>query len=195
MYDIDEFNQGRDLEGMEPDEVITRGCIAFALYMVALFLLAIICACFSSCASHKTISETERHDSVRVETRVETIYVPDTVFVEIPAQSAERTTADSTSHLETEFAESDARINPDGTLYHFLANKAQEKPVEIQKQIVKKDSIVYRDRYNKITITKTKEVHKLYWWQKTCIYGFFVCLLILLWKYRKKILGLIKYAI
>lgn len=147
----------------------------------------------SACASHKTNENTMQRDSIRIETRVETIYVPDTVFVEIPAQSAERTTADSTSHLETEFAESDARINPDGTLYHFLANKAQEKPVEIQKQIVKKDSIVYRNRYNKITITKTKEVHKLYWWQKTCIYGFFVCLLILLWKYRKKILGLIKY--
>lgn len=56
----------------------------------------------------------------------------DTVFIEIPAQSAERTTADKISHLETAYAESDARINEDGTLSHTLKNKSAPKPVPVK---------------------------------------------------------------
>lgn len=55
----------------------------------------------------------------------------DTVFIEIPAQSAERTTPETTSHLETDYAESDARINEDGTLSHTLNNKPTKHPVPV----------------------------------------------------------------
>ena len=65
-------------------------------------------------------------DSVRVETlireRVDTV----TVYVAIPAQSALQVVKDSTSHLETDFATSDAWLNADGTLGHKLVNKARK---------------------------------------------------------------------
>lgn len=70
-------------------------------------------------------------DSVRTE-YIETVRI-DTVTVEIklPAESAKQIVPDSTSHLETNFAESDAWINPDGTLGHSLKNKEQSVPVDV----------------------------------------------------------------
>ena len=67
---------------------------------------------------------TER-DSVRTE-YIETVRI-DTVrvTVTVPEQSCMAVVPDSTSHLETSFAESDAWINPDGTLGHTLTNKPQ----------------------------------------------------------------------
>jgi len=129
---------------------------------------------------------------IRVETRIE--YVPDTVFIEIPAQTSERETADNTSHLENDYATSDARINPDGTLYHNLKTKPQKKPVGFEKPVERKDSVIYKTK----TVTKTK-IEKvprdLTWWQKTQIYGFWVILFILVIIYRKKILSLVKWLI
>ena len=129
---------------------------------------------------------------VRVETRIE--YVPDTVFIEIPAQTSERETADSTSHLENDYATSDARINPDGTLYHDLKTKPQKKPVKFEKPVERKDSTIYKTK----TVTETEIVkvpRDLTWWQKTQIYGFWVILFILVIVYRKKILSFVKWLI
>lgn len=98
-----------------------------------------------------------------MEVRTETVYVTDTAYIEIPAQTAERTTEDSTSHLENDFALSDARINPDGTLFHSLETKPQSKPVEFQKPIITNDSIEVRYK----TRTRTVEVErKLTKWEK-----------------------------
>lgn len=100
-------------------------------------LILLLTAC---CTSRKLT--TVQSDSVRVEVVKTVEYIHDTVTVEIPAQTAERTTRDSSSHLENDFAESDARINSDGTLYHDLRTKPQEKeiPVEVPKE--RKDSII-----------------------------------------------------
>lgn len=62
-------------------------------------------------------------DSVRVETVIETVYVPVEVDYDIPQQSASTVTAADSSHLETDLAESDAWVNPDGTLGHSINNK------------------------------------------------------------------------
>lgn len=56
----------------------------------------------------------------------------DTTLIEIPPQSAEQTTPEKTSHLETDYAESDARINEDGTLSHTLKNKPTKHPVPVK---------------------------------------------------------------
>ena len=93
-------------------------------------LLLLLTFIIGGCASSRRLSESvHQQDSVgiRVETRIE--YVPDTVFIEIPAQTSERETADNTSHLENDYATSDARINPDGTLYHNFKTKPQKNPV------------------------------------------------------------------
>ena len=150
------------------------------LLMAALLL----CGCAASRHVSDSVNSEER-DSVRVETV--TIYVPDTVFVEIPAQTAERETRDSVSNLENDYATSEARINPDGSLYHDLKTKPQKKPVEFQKPVERRDSIVNRERVRTETVTETVEVpRQLTWFQKTSIYGFWAAIIFLLIVYTIK---------
>lgn len=70
-------------------------------------------------------------DSVRTE-YIETVRI-DTVLVEVPVpmESAKQVVPDSTSHLETSLAESDAWINADGTLGHSINNKEQKLKAEV----------------------------------------------------------------
>ena len=149
-------------------------------------LMAALLLC--GCAASRHVSDSvnsEQRDTVRVETV--TIYVPDTVFVEIPAQTAERETRDSVSNLENDYATSEARINPDGSLYHDLKTKPQKKPVEFQKPIERRDSIVYRERVRTKTVTETVEVpRQLTWFQKTSIYGFWAAIIFLMIVYTIK---------
>lgn len=145
------------------------------LYILAAVLL------FTSCSTcrHIAASQVQRQDSTHTEVVTKTYFVTDTVFVEIPAQTAERTTADSVSQLENDYATSEARINPDGTLYHDLKTKPQDIPKEVQTPVEQKDSIVYRYRYR--DVVKTVEVEReLTWWQKTQMYGFWVAIAALL---------------
>lgn len=149
-----------------------------------IFISVLVLSGCSPCRSVIT-SETQQ-DSVRVEVRERTVYVTDTVTVEIPLQTAERITPDSLSYLENEYAESTARINPDGSLFHNLMTKPQQKPVSFQKPVETRDSIVYRDRY--IDREKTVEVEKrLTWFQRTQIYGFWGLIIILVITYTIKI--------
>lgn len=164
------------------------------LFIVLTTVLLTACASSRKATTASTDSSAQGRDSVRIEYREKTVFVPDTVFVEIPAQTAERTTPDSLSHLENDFAESNARINQDGSLFHDLKTKPQAKPVPTQKEILYRDSIVYKDRIVKLRVTETKTVEvekKLTWFQKTQIYGFWALLLLLAIIYRKKLFGAI----
>ena len=144
---------------------------------------ALICTLIlllTACGTSRKLT-TFQSDSVRVEV-VKT--------VEIPAQTAERTTRDSSSHLENDFAESDARINSDGTLYHDLRTKPQEKeiPVEVPKE--RKDSIIYRNIEVEKIVPVERELTK---WQKTQMRGFWVVLVVLVvYVFRKPFLALIR---
>ena len=144
-----------------------------------------------SCHSSKSlITQTQayRIDSVRVEYRQRTVFVPDTVFVEIPAQKAERTTKDSVSRLENDYATSEARLNSDGTLTHTLNSKSQDKPVPIKRPVEYRDSIVYKDKVVNRTNTVTEYVaRKRSWWEQTQIYGFWAAITVVAIAYRKKI--------
>lgn len=97
---------------------------------------------------------------------------------------------DTSSHLETDYAESDARIDPDGTLHHSLRNKPQEKPVPVEVPQTQKDSIVYRDRY----ISETIEVPRdLTAWQKWQMRSFWILLSgLAVFVIRKPLLALIR---
>lgn len=109
-------------------------------------------------------------DSVRIETVVRTEFVRDTAYIDVPREVVREIAADS-SHLETEYAFSDARILPDGRLSHSLENKAQKRPVEVQKVIEYRDSIVWRER----TAREVVEVEKrLTAWQRLQMTGFWV---------------------
>ena len=154
--------------------------LGLVLLLVLAFLMTSCCPC-----RHLTTSDNTK-DSVRVVTVIRTEYIHDTVFIEIPVERERQTVRDTTSHLETSFALSDARINKDGTLYHSLENKPQKRPVEVEKEVIYRDSIVYRDKV--VRKVQTVEVpRELTWWQRTQMRGFWVAIIIFAITYRKKI--------
>lgn len=159
--------------------------------MKRIILLMAVALLMVGCRTTKNIStpaQEYKRDSVRIEYRERTVLVPDTVYFEIPRQMAERTIADSVSHLENDYASSDARLNSDGTLTHTLNSKPQLKPVPTERKIEYRDSIIYKDRWRdkKQTVTEYVE-RKLSWWEQTQIYGFWAAIAIVAIIYRKKI--------
>lgn len=126
---------------------------------VSLMTFAVALLLFPSCRTGRQVVVVEARDSVRVEERVREIKVTDTLFVEVPAQSAERTTADSTSHLENDYAVSDARVNPDGSLYHSLETKHRTDTLSREVGVQVRDSIVYREKVVPKIVPVEKELN------------------------------------
>ena len=127
--------------------------------------VAMVAAIFSGCCPCRHLT-TGVHDSIRIETLFRTERVADTVLVEVPVEVIRQTVCDTTSHLETSFAVSDARIFSDGSLFHSLENKIQKRPVLVEKEFVYRDSVVFLDR----TVSQVVKVPlPLTWWQQTQI--------------------------
>lgn len=101
---------------------------------------------FSSCRTGRQVVVVEGKDSIRIEERLRYVQVVDTFFMEVPPQLAERTTADSSSHLENDYALSDARILADGTLYHSLETKPRTDTLSHEVVVQVNDSIIYREK-------------------------------------------------
>lgn len=159
-----------------------------------IFILAVSCLLYGCGTQRKlpttTIQETTNSN---VEVKYEKVFVHDTTYIEIPAQTAERTTRDSTSHLENDFAVSDAKINPDGSLFHDLKTKPQKKPVPVNKEIERRDSIAYVDRYVEVPVPVERSLTRR---EKTCInwfpYSVVAILLLLVYVFRKPMRSLIR---
>ena len=139
------------------------------------------------------------HDEKTVEREVITEIDTVTVFVEIPAQSAYRETPDSTSHLETDYATSDAWVNPDGTLGHTLENKPQSKPVDVPvpKTTVNNNETEAKVKEVPVPFPKPYPVEKdLSWWESFKIEAFWWLIgaiaALLAINFRKPIISLIK---
>lgn len=153
--------------------------------------IVVLCAIMSAvtgCCPTRPIATSTR-DSVRVKTVIRTEYIPDTVFIEIPVESERQTVRDTTSHLETSFAVSDAHINPDGSLFHSIANKPQKRPIATEKEVIHKDSIVYRDRTQTEVVKVERELTR---WQKIQMRGFWVALVVLLLTYGQSLWGAVR---
>ena len=136
--------------------------------------IAIVLLLFSSCRTGKVVV-VEAKDSIRIEERLRYVPVVDTFFMEVPPQSSERTTADSTSHLENDYAVSDARIMIDGSLYHSLETKPRTDTLTQELSVQAKDSIIYREK----VVPKIVPVEKgLSDWQKIQIRGFWIFLIL-----------------
>lgn len=100
-------------------------------------LLIVLCSC-----SPKIIPA--GRDSVRVETRIEYIERIDTAYIELPKQTERIITKDTCSHLENDFASSDASYSG-GYLAHNLMTKVVKVPIEYRNIETVRDSIIYRD--------------------------------------------------
>jgi hypothetical protein len=127
----------------------------------------VVVTALSSCSSKKTAlaaptTSTQQNIEVRHERVIDTV----TIYVRVPEQTAERTTNDSTSFLETKFAESRARINPDGSLTHTLSAKAQEMPIDVPTIHERVDSVATRIVTKSVPVPIEKD---LTWWQKVCV--------------------------
>ena len=132
-------------------------------------------------------------DSTRVETKVVTVFVKDTVTITVPEQTTKASTRDSSSHLETDYAVSDASIDSTGTLYHTLTNKSGDIPLQAETKVVYRDSIVFRDRKVEVPTPYPVEVpRELNFWQRLQMKGFWLMLILLLLKCRKGIFTVVR---
>ena len=160
------------------------------IIIIGLSLLLVGCGTTKKTAQVLPPVATETNSTKVVEKMV---YRCDTVFVEIPAQQAERTTRDSISSLQTDYAVSTARINKDGTLYHDLKNKAQRKPVQHDTPVLIKDSLVYVNKETPVPCPVERELTK---WEALSIKYFKWLLplfaLALMWIFRKPVMALIR---
>lgn len=142
---------------------------------VAIFLFIATVMLFSSCRTGRQVVVVEGKDSIRIEERVREIKVTDTLFVEVPMQKESTTVRDSMSHLENDYAISDARINPDGSLSHSLETKHRTDTLSREVGVQVRDSIVYREK----VVPKIVLVEKgLSDWQKIQIRGFWIFLIL-----------------
>ena len=89
------------------------------------------------------------------------MYKTDTVYLEVPKIVEKIVTADTVSDLENEYAKSEASVS-EGLLAHSLETKPVKQPVEVQTQVVYRDSMIVKDN----VIVQTVEVEKpLSGWQ------------------------------
>ena len=138
------------------------------------FFILLSCLVLASCSTYKSVAPSEK---VIVETRIEKVFETDTVFLEVPRIIEKVVTKDTVSVLENDFARSSAAVS-DGLLSHSLETKPTRQPVEIQKEIVYRDSVIVRDN----VIVQTVEVEKdLTKWQsfKMKTGGFTLSLLVI----------------
>ena len=96
----------------------------------------------SACGVARPVLEAD-NTKVEVKTVVETVH--DTAFVELPVLVERVATLDTASVLENKYAKSEAVVSG-GVLRHSLETKPVREPVSVEKQIVYRDSTVYRDR-------------------------------------------------
>ena len=136
--------------------------------------LLAIALCLSACGTVRPVLESDS-TWVEVKTVVETIH--DTAYVQLPVIVERVATLDTASILENKYAKSAALVSG-GVLTHSLETKPAKAPVSVEKQIVYRDSLIYRDR----VVTETVEVEKkLSAWQsfKMKVGGFSVVILLI----------------
>ena len=124
--------------------------------VLPLLLFSLLAA--SACSTVRPLPST---DSTKVEVRYETKTVHDTAFVELPVIVERVATLDTASVLENKYAKSTASVSG-GVLTHSLETKPVREPVSVEKQIVYRDSLVFRDKVQTVTVEVEK---KLTWWQ------------------------------
>ena len=140
---------------------------------IAILIIMFLSSIFIGCKTPGAVENTDTSDSVRTEYIEKIVKDTVTVTVEIPAETKERETRDSTSVLETSIARSTARLTwTDGQpwLFHSLENKPQQIQQQAEVDTKEKTRIEYKTRY--VTKTKYVEVKKPFpWWSKILMWA------------------------
>ena len=129
-------------------------------------------------------------DNTKTEVKTVVEHVVDTAYVQLPVIVEKVATLDTASVLENVYATSSAVVSG-GVLKHSLETKPVSVPVRVEKEIVYRDSTVFRDRVQTVTVEVER---KLTGWQqaKQRVGGFcfFALLLIAIYYLIKLFLNL-----
>ena len=143
-------------------------------YVLPLLLLLLASAC-------STVRQLPSTDSTKVEVRTETVIQKDTAYVQLPVIVEKVATLDTASVLENVYATSSAVVSG-GVLKHSLETKPVKLPAVVDKEIVYRDSVVFRDRVQTVTVEVER---KLTGWQQAKLrvggFCFFALILIALY--------------
>lgn len=162
--------------------------------MITLFrnvcMMMTLGACLSGCATKRIKApQIIMRDSVALKVQYWLEHRDVIVDLNIPDIRDKNITRDTTSHLENDYAESEATIS-NGVLTHTLNTKSQTKKVETNILVEHRDTTIYKYQYIK---TLNEVAMPLSWWQQTQINGFRAMLIILtvilLWKLFSSKLG------
>lgn len=163
---------------------------------IGVFFLAVsFFATLAGCKSGKEMGGSSHYQADSTSTEIRWRYIPifDTVPVYIPVEKQTSVGEDS-SHLETDFATSDAFVDSLGRLHHSLENKAREIDIPVSGGALVSDTNHYESHAKIDTLRVPQpypvEVEKpLTGWQKFQIRGFWwlsVGLIgFVLWRTRK----------
>jgi len=141
---------------LTPDEFAEARAILAGGFLTLLLVvfLVVITLLMSGCRSPKEVvrevTVIDTHDSIH--------YVHDTLFFDVPVQTAQIVTKDSASVLENDWAISQVAINKDGTLSHKLESKPQSVPVPFEKPVETKTQVIYRNREVKVPVPVEKQL-------------------------------------
>ena len=161
-----------------------KGMFGCCFSIIGATILIVILLLFSGCRTvKKSVSEKENiSDSVRIEYKEKIVKVPVTVYVEVPVENVSTMTKDSTSHLETSFAVSNASmVWIDGVpfLRHDLKNKAQKIEKTDTANVVEKEKVIWKTR--RVTYTKTEVREKqINFFQKALIWIGFIAIIVVI---------------
>lgn len=161
-------------------------------HLFIILVLAAFSLMLTACGTARKVVQQETQNT-SVETRYERIYIRDTIMLTIPHQISSVVTLDTTSTLENDFAISKASVDSLGRLHHLLETKQQEIPIPTDKEIQKKDSIVYVDKEVKVPVMVEKDLtawqeFRLKWFNALVI----VLLGLLIWIFRTPLKNLIR---
>ncbi|MBR0292229.1 MAG: hypothetical protein IJQ79_08900 [Bacteroidales bacterium] len=159
-------------------------------FLAVLPALLILTGC-GLCGKVASTTESQRETIKIVE---HATFVPVITEVSIPELVMQRTTRDTSSFIENPYAESRARINPDGSLYHDLKTKPQTIRDTQDVKIVYRDTSTVKEREVEKEVVNEVE-RKLNGWQKFRLNGFWVLLGLLGIAYRKVIFAIVQKII
>ena len=141
-------------ERAEAQATFAGGCLTLVITILLCALLLLV-GCKSPKEIVREVTVIETHDSIH--------FVHDTLYFDVPVQTAQIVTKDSTSVLENDLAISQVAINKDGTLSHKLESKKQIVPVPFEKPVETKTQVIYRNIEVKVPVPVEKELTK---WEK-----------------------------
>ena len=141
-------------ERAEAQATFAGGCLTLVITILLCALLLLV-GCKSPKEIVREVTVIETHDSIH--------FVHDTLYFDVPVQTAQIVTKDSTSVLENDLAISQVAINKDGTLSHKLESKKQIVPVPFEKPVETKTQVIYRNMEVKVPVPVEKELTK---WEK-----------------------------